>query len=123
MKLIKAILKPERAVVLKDELQNLGYHGITTRETSGYGEQKVTVKQIYRGRVFEGRADAIKRVELELVASDDKVDDIVQTIRSVGTTGQGGDGRIYISTLDDAIHIHSGTRHVGDSSEETVKDV
>ncbi|MGR3319218.1 MAG: P-II family nitrogen regulator [Candidatus Anammoxibacter sp.] len=123
MKLVKAILKSERAVVLKDELQNLGYHGITTRVISGYIENRAMVKQVYRGRVFEQRVDAVKRVELELVVVDNKVDDVIGTIKEVGKTGQGGDGRIYILTLDDAIHIDSGTKHMGDSSEEGDGDV
>jgi nitrogen regulatory protein PII len=48
---------------LKDMLHNSGYHGITTKESTGYGKQKSTMKQIYRGKVYEKRANAIKRVE------------------------------------------------------------
>ncbi len=124
MKLIKVILKPERAIVLKDELQSMGFHGITSKESHGFGETKVIKKQIYRGRVYEERADAVKRVELELVAPDERLEDVKKIVEDIGKTGTGGDGRLYISTLDEALHIHSGTTHFGDSSEEeTVEDI
>ncbi len=118
MKLVKVILKPEKTTELRDALSGIGYHGITTKESLGYGEQKKTIKQVYRGKVYEERVDTIKRVELEFVVPDDKIEKVVSTIRNAVSTGQGGDGRIYISTLDDAIHIHSGDKHLGDSSEE-----
>ena len=123
MKLVKVILKPEKAIVLKDELQKMGFHGITSKESHGYGEAKVVKKQIYRGRVYEERADAVKRVELELVSSDEKLAEVKNVIEEIGKTGAGGDGRLYISTLDEALHIHTGTTHYGDSSEDGVEDV
>jgi len=117
MKLIKVILRPEKTMELKDALSGLGYHGITAKHASGFGEQKKTVKQVYRGKVYEQRVDAIKREELEFVVADYRVESVIKTIRDVVATEQGGDGRIYISTLDNAIHISSGDRHLGDSSE------
>ena len=117
MKLIKVILRPEKTLELKDALSGLGYHGITAKHASGFGEQKKTVKQVYRGKVYEQRVDAIKREELEFVVADYRVESVIKTIRDVVATEQGGDGRIYISTLDNAIHISSGDRHLGDSSE------
>ncbi len=118
MKIIKVIMRPEKTFKLKDALHNLGYHGITTKESLGYGEQKSVIKEIYRGRVFEERTETIKRVELEFVVSDDNTEKIIETIRNIAKTDQGGDGRIYISSLDDSIHIHSGDKHLGDKSEE-----
>ena len=118
MKLVKVILRPEKAYVLKDVLSGLGYHGITAKGCSGLGEQKQVIKQVYRGKVYEQRVDSVKREEIELVVPDDKVEKVIETIRNITKTGQGGDGRIYISTLDDAIHIHSGDKHTGDSTEE-----
>ena len=117
MKLIKVILRPEKTMELKDALSGLGYHGITAKHASGFGEQKKTVKQVYRGKIYEQRVDAIKREELEFVVADYRVESVIKTIRDVVATDQGGDGRIYISTLDNAIHISSGDRHLGDSSE------
>jgi nitrogen regulatory protein P-II 2 len=122
MKLIKAILRPEKLFEVKDVLSGIGYHGITAKDSSGFGESKKVVKQVYRGKVYEQRIDAVKRKEIEFVVPDDKVEKVVETIRKIATTAQGGDGRIYISTLDDAIHIHTGDKHLGDSSEEDLKD-
>ncbi len=122
MNLIKVILRPEKAHVLKDILSGTGYHGITTKDISGYGEQKQTIKQVYRGRVYEQVVDSVKRSELEFVVPDDKVEKVMQTIRSAVSTGQGGDGRIYVLPMKDAVHIHSGTKHSGDASEEGISD-
>ena len=118
MKLIRAITRPEKALALKDILSDIGYHGITTNDCYGYGESKKIVKQIYRGKVFEQRVDAIKRTEIEFVVPDDKVDYVIRTIRNVAVTNSGGDGRIYIFAMNESVHIHSGGKHLGDSRVE-----
>ena len=123
MKLVKSIVRPEKAIVLKDELQKLGYHGITTNEIHGYGESKQTLKQVYRGRVFESRSDAIRRTEVGLVVPENKIKDILDTIREICTTGDGADGRVYVSSLEESIHIDTGTKHVGTSNEEGAIDI
>ncbi len=118
MKLVKAIIRPEKEFEVKDVLSGIGYHGITSKDSAGFGESKKVIKQVYRGKVYEQRVDAVKRKEIEIVTPDDKVEKVIETIRDVAKTGQGGDGRIYILPLEDAIHIHSGDRHIGDSTEE-----
>jgi len=123
MKLVRAILKPERAIILKDELQSDGYHGITSKEVKGYGENKEAVKQIFRGNVFEHKADSVKRIEIELVVSDENYSGVIETIRNIGKTGNGSDGRIYTIALEDSIHIDSGSRHVGEAKEEEGLDI
>jgi nitrogen regulatory protein P-II 1 len=122
MKLIRAIVRPEKALALKDLLSDSGYHGINTTECHGYGESKKIVKQVYRGKTFEQRIDAVKRTELELVVPDDKVDNVIRTIRNVAVTNHGSDGRIYIFAMNDSVHIHSGCTHEGDYSEKNLKD-
>ncbi len=121
MKLFKVILRPEKEFVLKDVLSGIGYHGITSKDSAGFGESKKIVKQVYRGKVYEQRVDTVKRKEMEFVVPDDKVEKVIDTIRKVAETEQGGDGRIYVSTLDVSIHIHKGDKHMGDSSEEEIK--
>ncbi|MFQ5687119.1 MAG: P-II family nitrogen regulator [Candidatus Scalindua sp.] len=121
MKLFKVVMRPEKEFALKDILSGIGYHGITSKDSAGFGESKKVVKQVYRGKVYEQRVDAVKRKEIEFVVPDDKVEKVIETIRKVAVTEQGGDGRIYVSTLDESIHIHSGDRHMGDSSEEETK--
>ncbi len=122
MKLVKAITRPEKALEVKDILSGSGYHGITTTECYGYGESKKIVKQIYRGKVYEQRVDAVKRTELEFVVPDDKVDNVIRTIRNVAVTDHGADGRIYIFAMNDSFHISSGSTHLGDASEKELKD-
>ena len=118
MKLVKVILRPEKTYELKDVLYGLGYHGITAKQVMGFGEQKKTIKQVYRGRVYEQRVDALKREELEFVVPDANLEKVIETIRNVAKTNQGGDGRIYVLPLEDSIHIHSGDKHLGDPSEK-----
>ncbi len=123
MNLVKVILRPEKAHDLKDVLSGLGYHGITTKEISGYGEQKQTIKQVYRGKVYEQVVDTVKRTVLEFIAPDDKIEKVIKVVRDTVSTGQGGDGRIYVLPVKDSIHIGSGSTHLGDSSEEDLSDV
>ncbi len=117
MKLIKVVMKPEKVFELKDLLYSLGYHGITASQTTGFGEQKKTIQQVYRGRVYEKRVDAVKREEVEFVVADYRVKSVIESIRSVTKTDKGGDGRIYVTPIEQAIHIHTGDRHIGDSTE------
>ena len=117
MKLVKAITRPEKALALKDILSGSGYHGITTTDCYGYGESKKIVKQIYRGKVYEQRVDAVKREELEFVVADYRVKSVIDSIRSVTKTDEGADGRIYVLPIEQSIHIHTGDRHIGDSTE------
>ena len=122
MKLIRAITRPEKALALKDILSDSGYHGITIIDCHGYGESKHIVKQIYRGKVYEQRVDAVKRTEVEFVVPDNKVENVIRTIRNVAVTNHGADGRIYVLPINGSVHVHSGCEHLGDSSEEDVKD-
>ncbi len=117
MKLIKVIFRPGKILDLKDALTALGYHGITFKTNFGFGEQRKTIRQIFRGKIYEKRGDAIKRAEIEFVVADYRVEKVIETIRNVTKTEQEGDGRIYIFPMENAVHIHSGDRHLGDSSE------
>ena len=77
MKLIKAIVRPEKALPLKDlSCPAQGIMGLLNTECHGYGESKNIIKQVYRGKVYEQRVDAVKRTELEFVVPDDKVENV-----------------------------------------------
>ncbi len=117
MKLIKVIFRPEKLLDLKDALSALGYHGITFKTNYGFGEQRKTIRQIFRGKIYEKRGDAVKRAEIEFVVADYRVEKVIETIRNVTKTEEEGDGRIYVFPMENAVHIHSGDRHLGDSSE------
>jgi nitrogen regulatory protein P-II 1 len=122
MKLIKVIMRPERTLVLKDVLSSKGFHGITAKPSIGFGEQKKKIKQVFRGKVYMKRAESVKREEIEFIVPDYRVESVIKTIRSVATTGYGGDGRIYVWNVEDSIHIEKGDRHMGDVNETGIFD-
>ena len=117
MKLVKVIMRPEKKFALKDVLADMGCHGITTKECSGFGESKKTIREVYHGNVYEQRSDFVKREEMEFVVPDDKVKEVLDNVQRVATTDDGADGRIYISALERSVHIHNGSEHSGDRNE------
>ncbi len=84
MKLVKVIMRPEKKFALKDVLADMGCHGITTKECSGFGENKETIREIYNGRVYEQRTDVSnQREEVEFVVPDDKVKKVLENVKKV----------------------------------------
>ncbi len=118
MKLIKVILRPEKKFAVKDVLADIGCHGITTKECSGFGEGKETISEIYNGRVYESRCDVSNREEMEFAVPDDKVKKVLENVIKVATTGDAADGRIYVTALEESVHIHDGSKHMGDVREK-----
>ncbi len=117
MKLVKVIMRPEKKFALKDVLADLGCHGITTRECSGFAESSKTINEVYSGRVYEQRSDVVKREEMEFVVPANKVKEVLENVQMVAATDDGADGRIYVSALEESVHIHNGSKHSGDGNE------
>ncbi len=117
MKLVKVIMRPEKKFALKDALVEMGCHGITTKESSGFEESKNTIREVYGGSVYERRNDFIIREEIEFAVPDDKVKDVLENVQRIASTDDGADGRIYVSALEESIHIHNGSEHSGDRNE------
>ncbi len=117
MKLVKIILRPEKKFIVKDVLADIGCHGITSIECSGFAESKKTIKEVYSGRVYEQRSDVVKREEMEFVVPDNKVKEVLENVQKVTATDEGADGRIYVSALEESVHIHNGKEHTGDENE------
>ena len=107
MKKIEAIIRPAKLDDVKDALMKLGINGITLSNVLGCGNQK-GYTQIYRGQ--EITTKLLPKVKLEVVASDEKVEDIISTIIQSAKTGEVGDGKIFISSIDEAIRIRTGER-------------
>ncbi|ABD42205.1 nitrogen regulatory protein P-II [Methanospirillum hungatei JF-1] len=105
MKLIKAIIKPERLDAVKKALEDAGYFGMTITEVQGRGEQKGISLQ-YRGGTIE--VDLIPKIEMEILVSADKVDHVIETIKKGAYTGKIGDGRIFVIPVDASIKIRTG---------------
>jgi nitrogen regulatory protein P-II 1 len=105
MKKIEAIIKPFKLDEVKEALQEIGLQGITVTEAKGFGRQKGHT-ELYRGAEYV--VDFLPKVKIELVLSDDLVEKAVEAIQNSAKTGRIGDGKIFISGVDDAIRIRTG---------------
>jgi nitrogen regulatory protein P-II 1 len=111
MKKIEAIIRPHKLEEIQKELQHAGFGGLTVLEVRGYGRQKGH-KEIYRGSEYN--IEFVPKVKVELVCSDDESEKAVEIIVSHGKTGEVGDGKIFISTIEEAIRIR--TEEAGESA-------
>jgi nitrogen regulatory protein P-II 1 len=104
MKLIKAIIKPERLDAVKASLEEAGFFGMTITEVQGRGEQKGISLQYRGGTIL---VDLIPKIELELVVSDKTVDAVIESIKKGAYTGKIGDGRIFVMPVSESIKIRT----------------
>ena|SRR5436190_2102027 len=109
MKLVVAIVQPQRLDSVRETLQRAGVAGVTVSDVQGYGRQKGH-KEVYRGHEYT--VGFVRKVKLEVACEDEQADKIVQAISSAAKTADGkiGDGKIFILTLEDAIRIRTGER-------------
>ena len=105
MKKIEAIIKPFKLDEVKEALQEVGLQGISVTEAKGFGRQKGHT-ELYRGAEYV--VDFLPKVKLEIAADDDMVDSVVETIIKAANTGKIGDGKIFISSLEQVTRIRTG---------------
>jgi nitrogen regulatory protein P-II 1 len=105
MKKIEAIIKPFKLDEVKEALQEIGLQGITVIEAKGFGRQKGHT-ELYRGAEYV--VDFLPKVKIEVVLSDDMLDKAIEAIQKAAKTGRIGDGKIFISSVEDAIRIRTG---------------
>jgi len=105
MKKIEAIIKPFKLDEVKEALQEVGLQGITVTEAKGFGRQKGHT-ELYRGAEYV--VDFLPKVKVEVVLTDDMVDKAVEAIRNAAQTGRIGDGKIFVSTIEEAVRIRTG---------------
>jgi len=105
MKKIEAIIKPFKLDEVKEALQEVGLQGITVTEAKGFGRQKGHT-ELYRGAEYV--VDFLPKVKIEVVLNDDLVAKAVEAIQQAARTGRIGDGKIFISTVEEAIRIRTG---------------
>ncbi|MGB2678809.1 MAG: P-II family nitrogen regulator [Candidatus Acidiferrum sp.] len=110
MKKIEAIIQPSRFESVKEALREIGIEGITVSEVRGHGRQKGHT-ETYRGREYS--VDLLPKVKLELALPEAQTAQVINTILQAAKTGKIGDGKIFVSTLDDAIRIRNGERGEG----------
>lgn len=104
MKKIEAIIKPFRLEDVKDSLNDIQIQGLTVTEVQGFGRQKGHT-EMYRGAEYT--VDFLPKLKVEVVVSDDRVNDVVQAILKGAKTGKIGDGKIIISPVEEAIRIRT----------------
>lgn len=105
MKKLEAYIRPHKLDEVQDALTEAGFAGLSVSEIKGYGRQKGH-KEIYRGTEYN--INFIPKIKVELFCADYKIDKALEIIENVSKTGQVGDGKIFISTVDDAIRIRTG---------------
>jgi nitrogen regulatory protein P-II 1 len=104
MKKVEAIIKPFKLEEVKDALGDIGIEGMTVSEVKGFGRQKGHT-EIYRGSEYT--VDFLPKIKIELVLPDHQVEPAVSTIVKTARTGKIGDGKVFVSTVDEAVRIRT----------------
>tara|TARA_R110000782_G_scaffold124850_22_gene216400 strand:- start:3249 stop:3587 length:339 start_codon:yes stop_codon:yes gene_type:complete len=105
MKMIAAVIKPFKLDDVREALSEIGVQGMTVTETKGFGRQKGHT-ELYRGAEYV--VDFLPKIKIEVAVSDDKVDDVIEAITKSANTGKIGDGKIFISSLEQVVRIRTG---------------
>jgi nitrogen regulatory protein P-II 2 len=105
MKLITAIIKPFKLDDVRSALSDVGVQGVTVSEVKGFGRQKGHT-ELYRGAEYV--VDFLPKVKLEIAVADAQADTVIEAIRNAANTGKIGDGKIFVSSLEQVIRIRTG---------------
>jgi nitrogen regulatory protein P-II 1 len=107
MKKIEAIIKPFKLDEVKEALHGIGVQGLTMTEVKGFGRQKGHT-ELYRGAEYV--VDFLPKIKLEVVVSADQVEAVISAVTEAAGTGRIGDGKIFVTSLEEAIRIRTGER-------------
>ena len=107
MKLVTAIIKPFKLEEVKDSLANVGIQGMTVTEVKGYGRQKGHT-ELYRGAEYN--VDLLPKVKVEIAVSTDILEQVIEAIEESASTGKIGDGKIFVTDLEEVTRIRTGER-------------
>ena len=105
MKLITAVIKPFKLDEVREALLSIGVTGLTVTDVKGYGRQKGHT-ELYRGSEYE--VDLLPKTKIDVAVSDDKCDEVLETVTKAANTGNIGDGKIFVFELDQLIRIRTG---------------
>ncbi|MBL4827881.1 MAG: P-II family nitrogen regulator [Spongiibacteraceae bacterium] len=105
MKLVTAVVKPFKLDDVREALSEIGVQGITVTEVKGFGRQKGHT-ELYRGAEYV--VDFLPKIKIEVAIADSSVDRVIETITETANTGKIGDGKIFVSTLEQVIRIRTG---------------
>jgi len=109
MKLITAIIKPFKIDDVRDALAALGIQGMTVTEVKGFGRQKGHT-ELYRGAEYN--VDFMPKIKIEVAVSEDMVDQVIESISESANNGKIGDGKIFVSSLEEVVRIRTGEKGV-----------
>ena len=107
MKLLSAIIKPFKLEVVRSALDSIGVSGMTISEVKGFGRQKGHT-ELYRGAEYV--IDFLPKIKIEIAVTDDILDKVIDAITSAASSGKIGDGKIFVSQLEQAIRIRTGEK-------------
>jgi nitrogen regulatory protein P-II 2 len=105
MKLVIAVIKPFKLDEVRDALTRIGVHGMTVNEVKGYGRQKGHM-EIYRGAEYA--VNFLPKLRIEVAVSSDQIEQVMEAIAAAAKTGQIGDGKIFVTPLEQAVRIRTG---------------
>jgi len=105
MKIVMAIIKPFKLDEVRDALTKVGVQGLTVTEVKGYGRQKGHT-ELYRGAEYA--VSFLPKIKIEVACPTDQVDKVIETISAAAKTGQIGDGKIFVCSIDHAVRIRTG---------------
>ena len=105
MKLVAAIIKPFKLDDVRESLSGIGVSGITVTEVKGFGRQKGHT-ELYRGAEYV--VDFLPKIKVEVAVDDDQVDQVIEAVSGAAKTGKIGDGKIFVSDLEQAVRIRTG---------------
>ena len=111
MKLITAIVRPEKLEAIREGLEAYGVQGLTVSAASGYGRQRGYV-QVYRGAEYS--VDLIPKIRIEVLSTDEQAEEILESMITAASTGSQGDGKVWVVEVQDAVRVRTGER--GDSA-------
>jgi nitrogen regulatory protein P-II 1 len=107
MKMVEAIVKPFKLDEVKEALTKAGIQGMTVEEVKGFGRQKGHT-ELYRGAEYS--VDFLPKVKIQIIVPDDKAAEVVQVITDAAKTGKIGDGKIFVSNVEEVIRIRTGEK-------------
>ena len=107
MKLITAVIKPFTLEDVKQSLEQVGVYGMTVTEIQGFGQQKGHT-EVYRGAEYA--VDFVPKVKVEIVVSNEQLDEVVAAIVDTARTGKIGDGKVWVMDLEDLVRVRTGER-------------
>jgi nitrogen regulatory protein P-II 1 len=105
MKKVEIITRPHKLDDVKDALSKLGIKGMTVTEVKGFGRQRGH-KEVYRGAEYQ--VDFVAKVKVEVVIEDEILAEVIKSVQTTARTGQVGDGKIFVSTIEEVVRIRTG---------------